>query len=94
MPDTALNGNFVRTGLLLAVATGFGWFLYSRTGASRVLANGARDLRRSLRQGLDDAGEIAEGLASRVRSLTGQQPARRVHRRKIAVEEPMAGYGA
>ena len=90
MPDTALNGNFARAGLLLGVvAAGFGWFLCSRTDASTALGKAARDLARSLRQRFDRAGELAP-----LRSLTGRPAARRVLPRKIAVEEPMAGYGA
>jgi hypothetical protein len=83
MPDTLLSGNVVKKALPLAlVAVGLGWLLYTQRAASAPLAKRARDLGHSLRQQLDGAMPAL------------RQTPRPVVRRKLAVEEPMAGYGA
>ncbi len=94
MPETAANGHVARNAMLgVLAAAGLGWLLYSLFGRLVAIADGARDLGRTLRQRLDGAGGIAGGIVERVQNLTRGTPPQRMPK-KVAVEEPMAGYGA
>jgi len=92
MADVVPNGRIARNALLLAAAAaGCGWLIYSWAVNKSALADGARGLGRNLKQQFDNAGEWA---VERVQNLTAAQQPPRVRPRKIAVDEPMAGYGA
>jgi hypothetical protein len=95
MEDTAPNGHFAWNAVLLAaVAAGCGWLVYSQFGNRTAIADGARDIGRSLKQGFGGAGSLAEGVVERVQNLTGWQRSAPIRPSKVAVDEPMAGYGA
>lgn len=80
-PDTARNGNLAWNALLIAMATGIGGLIYFGGG------KGAFEFGRSLWQRLG-------GDGNGVGNWSPQRGAGRRGPRKIAVEEPMAGYGA
>jgi hypothetical protein len=87
------SGRVISGIFLLGAAAGCGWLLYTQARKSPAVADGARHLARTLRDGLTDVGELTAGAGERLRNST-RSAASRITSRANAVLEPMAGDGA
>lgn len=91
------TGRVINSMFLIAVAAGCGWLLYTQARKSPAVADGARNLARTLRDRIDDVSELTADASDRLRASTrkvAKNAASRISARKNSGGEPMAGYGA